>query len=144
MLYTLLALLMSAQAYLPITGIMNLEPAEQYLQITCEYTGGVCPEAAPDVYATFLPKNTWGRYYDGSNIIWLADACRYESADQDFCHGILIHEMVHYIVDTQGRMQHSDCVNEQFAWAITNRYSIEIGRVDLVRLGWRKGYPQCQ
>ena len=143
MFYTLIGLLLALQATLPVTGQMNYEAAERYMQIACEYTGGECPDV-PIVYSTFLPERNWGRYYQGSNIVWLADGCRFQSADKDFCHGVLIHEMVHYIVNQQGRMQHSACVNEQFAWAIYNQYELEIGRPDLVRLNWRKGYPQCQ
>ena len=59
MFYTLVALLLTVQAYMPITGIMNQEPAERYMQIACEYTGGECPET-PLVYSTLLPRNIGG------------------------------------------------------------------------------------
>jgi len=140
--YTLVALVLSLHANDPITGQMNYEAAEKYLNVACEYAGGECP-SVPIVYATPMEKKYWGRYYIGTNIIMINDQCIKLDFDQDFCRGIILHEMIHYVTTTQGRMP-DECLNEQFAWAVYNRYEQKIGRYDLVRLNWRDSYPQCQ
>lgn len=140
----LLAILVGSQPqdHIEVVAEMTPDYAAGYLEVACEYTGGICP-VTPTVYFTPTRAGLWGYHYRGSDLVFITDRCLTDTADHDKCAAVVVHEMVHYIVSEQNRMKDS-CVNEQFAWAIYNQYVFGIDRADLYNDNWRRGYPRCQ
>ena len=130
--------------HLEIVSVMDQEPAKHYLEVACEFTGGLCP-AAPEVLFTPTRVGLLGFHFRGTSYVFITDRCLYrEYEDRMKCKAVIVHEMVHYIVSEQGRYVDDSCGNEQLAWGAFNQYVIRNDRSDLVNLDWRKAYPECQ
>jgi len=121
--------------------VLDEDQTRVFLEGACAYTGGICPEA-PEIVFVPTRGNLWGYHFRGTATVFVSNKCLQPEADTQWCVGVILHEMVHYIVSEQGRMA-DRCTNEQFAWAIFNLWVLEVGRPDLYFPGWRAGYPHC-
>lgn len=137
--------LFAAAILLVTNGTFTEATVESNLKLACEFTGGDCPARLPAVYtATLMRPGLQGLYFPGTGLILISDRSKRPDTDSVFWDAVLVHELVHYVVDTQGRFRGAKCANEQLAWAAYNRTVLRAGRPDLLNLGWRKAYPQCQ
>lgn len=140
-----LMLLIAAGPALPanpiiVVGELQPEVTSSYLKEACEFAGGECPDIPRVLYA-LTPSNIWGFHYRGSSLVFMTSRCTVGGV---FCEGILVHELVHYVVSEQGRYEGMPCANEQLAWAAYNSYVIRRGKPELVNLDWRKAYKRCR
>ena len=124
--------------YIPATDPKIAE----YLSVACEYT----PEAnCKDLEAPSLQFSDTGRalglYHYRTRVVHMTEECLLRIADQAKCKAVLVHEIVHYILDWTANIQ--GCESERIAWRAYNEYVEELGRGDLVRADWTKSYPSC-
>ena len=130
-----------AEVKFKVTAQLPEEVASIYLDITCALIGGDCP-AVPMVLAVPTEEGLLGFHLRGTSVVFITDRCM-NQLDATMCGGILVHEMVHYVVSERGTFRDS-CVNEEYAWATYNKYVLALGRLDLYVSNWKKGYEKCE
>lgn len=124
------------------TGRYDPSVVETQLETACQITGGECPKQ-PRAYFVPFQWGLWGAYYYETPAILISDHCDTDELDVEFCDGIVLHELVHYVVDSQGRYRDQPCANERLAWAAFNSYVILQGRYDLMNVSWEDAYEGC-
>jgi len=124
--------------YIPATDPRVAE----YMSIACEYT----PEAncknleTPSIQFANL-GSPLGTYHYRTRLVHMTDECLSRVSDQAKCKAVLVHEIVHYIVDWTADIR--GCESERIAWRVYNEYVVDQGRDDLVVADWIKRYPEC-
>lgn len=150
--YILIALLITLPALaIESTGEMSYETSDAIWQELCDFseandTGLECETlSSPVVLYTPLRQGLWGKHYTGSSVVWMSDKFRgmpwtvYEN-------GIIMHEMVHYLLDQNDELQAwtDQCKNEDEAWKVYNWYVRKHDRDDMVNEDWSQWYDNCE
>ncbi len=119
----------------------------QYMSIACEYVpeSKTCSVLENPSIQFAETGRALGLYHGKTRLVHMTTECLSRVADQTKCAGILIHELVHYILDwtTDVTVAGDRCESERIAWRVYNEYVTDQGREDLVNPDWKRGYPHC-
>lgn len=128
---------------LEVTGEVDALEMEVLFVQTCVLINRCDRDVPPVLYAE-LERGTWGLHFRESSVVFLTQ--RFQGMPwSTYRNGIIVHEMVHYILDRNGLLQDIEdtCRNEALAWSTYNRYVTLEGRPDLVNPDWSAPYPYC-
>ncbi len=119
----------------------------QYMSIACEYVpeSKTCSVLEKPSIQFADTGRALGLYHARTRLVHMSNECLSRVADQTLCAGVLIHELVHYILDwtTDVTVENDRCESERIAWRVYNEYVEDQGRKDLVVADWTARYPQC-
>ncbi len=103
-----------------------------------------CP-VAPIVLFTTLPEKRHGEYDTGSRIVWMNDLFTHQHELSTFGEGVVVHEMVHYILWDYDLLQEDKeyCREEDLAWASADRWVESRGRPEDMNPEWWTWYERC-